>query len=112
MSEILENLESSGFLRYYALFPGKSNGGVYQLTDRFSLFHQTLIRKNRRMNEHFWSDLRETPKNKVRAFQAETATRGTPHITFVSTYGLKRKQYATIVQSEVTLDDLFSAPVC
>ena len=188
LSEILENLESSDFLRYYSRFPGKTNGGVYQLTDCFSLFHQTFIRKNHGMNEHYWSDLRETPKitawrgyafervclrhvpqikaalgisgiaasiyswrsrnsspgaqidlvidradglinlceikfskyefeitkayaetlkNKVRVFQAETGTRGTPHITFVSTYGLKRNQYAPMIQSEVTLDDLF-----
>jgi len=53
----------------------------------------------------------ETLKNKARAFQAETGTRGTPHITFVSTYGLKRSQYAAIVQSEITLDDLFSPSI-
>ena len=189
LSAVLENLEISDFLRYYALFPGKANGGVYQLTDCFSLFHQAFIRKNRGMNEHYWSDLRETPKitawrgyafeqvclrhapqikaalgifgiaaniyswrsrtaspgaqidlvidradglinlceikfskyefeitkaygetlkNKAHAFQAETGTRGMPHITFVSTYGLKRNQYASLVQSEVTLDDLFT----
>jgi hypothetical protein len=192
LSEALENLEISDFLRYYTLFPGKANGGVYQLTDCFSLFHQTFIRNNRGMNEHYWSDMRETPKitawrgyafeqvclrhapqikaalgisgiaaniyswrsrtaspatqidlvidradglinlceikfskyefeitkaygetlkNRVRAFQSETGTRGTPHITFVSTYGLKRNQYAAMVQSEVTLDDLFNPAV-
>ena len=29
------------------------------------------------------------------------------HLTYVTTYGLKRNRHSGIVQSEVTLDDLF-----
>lgn len=29
------------------------------------------------------------------------------HLTYVTTYGLKRNKHSGIVQSEVTLDDLF-----
>lgn len=29
------------------------------------------------------------------------------HLTFVTTYGVKRNMYSSIVQSEVTMDDLF-----
>ncbi|MDR0874579.1 MAG: AAA family ATPase [Clostridiales Family XIII bacterium] len=62
VSEMLSNLELSGFIRYYSLFPGKTNGGLYQLIDNFSLFHQTFIKNNAGDNEHFWSDLHETPR--------------------------------------------------
>jgi hypothetical protein len=62
LSEILQNLEMSGFIRYYARFPDKIRGGLYQLVDNFSLFHQTFIEGNAGQNEHFWSDLHETPR--------------------------------------------------
>jgi hypothetical protein len=32
----------------------------------------------------------------------------TVHLTFIATYGLKQNQYSGMVQSVVTLDDLFS----
>ena len=53
----------------------------------------------------------ETLKNKVHVFQKETGTHVTPHITFISTYGLKRNQYAAMVQSEVRLEDLFMTAI-
>jgi len=191
-SEILQNLETSGFIRYYALYPGKSKGGIYQLIDNFSLFHKTFIEGNYGQNEHFWGDQHETPRlnawrgyafeqlclrhigqikwalgiagissdvyswksresdpgaqinlvinradrivnlceikfskyefeikkdyaeklrNKVFAFGSETRNGSTPHLTFVTTYGVKHTGYANMVQSEVIMDDLFSAPI-
>jgi AAA+ ATPase superfamily predicted ATPase len=62
LSEILQNLVMSGFIRYYARFPGKVRNGLYQLIDNFSLFHQTFVEGNLGQNEHFWSDLHETPR--------------------------------------------------
>jgi len=62
VSEILQNLEMSGFIRYYSRFPGKIRNGLFQLIDNFSLFHQTFIEGNTGQNEHFWSDLHETPR--------------------------------------------------
>ncbi|MCL2825943.1 MAG: AAA family ATPase [Eggerthellaceae bacterium] len=190
-SEVLNDLELSGFIRYYALFPGKSSNGLYQLIDNFSLFWQTFVEGNRGQNEHFWSDLHETPRlnawrgyafeqlclrhidqikwslgiagvsadvyswqsresdpgaqidlvidradrivnlceikfakyefdikkdyaeklrNKLFAFGNETRSSSTPHLTFITTYGVKKTGYASMVQSEVILDDLFSAP--
>ena len=44
---------------------------------------------------------------KVAAFIRETGTNDTCHLTFVTTYGLKRTRASCVVQSEVTLDDLF-----
>ena len=46
-------------------------------------------------------------REKVGAFRRETGVRGNCHLTFVTTYGLRRNAYSGIVQSEVTLDDLF-----
>lgn len=40
-------------------------------------------------------------------FKEMTATRKAVHLTYVTTYGLKRTAHAGFVQSEVTLDDLF-----
>lgn len=48
-------------------------------------------------------------REKVGAFKRETGTHGNCHLTFVTTYGLRRNIHCGIVQSEVTLDDLFRA---
>ena len=47
-------------------------------------------------------------RNKKAAFKRETRTRKAVHVTYVTTYGLAKNKYAANVQSEVTLDDLFS----
>ena len=39
------------------------------------------------------------------AFKRETRTRKAVHVTYVTTFGLKRNAYANDIQSEVTLDD-------
>ena len=41
------------------------------------------------------------------AFEQVTNTRSAIHLTFVTTAGLLQNKYSGIVQSEVTLDDLF-----
>jgi hypothetical protein len=191
LSEVLQNLVTSGFIRYYARFPGNVRNGLYQLVDNFSLFHQTFVEGNPGQNEHFWSDLHETPRliswrgyafeqlcfkhidqikralgiagiatdiyswksrssdpgaqidlvisradrivnlceikfakyefeikkdyaerlrNKAFAFGNETGAAATTHLTFVTTYGVKRNAYSNMVQSEVLLDDLFMDP--
>ena len=46
-------------------------------------------------------------REKVGAFKRETGTRDNCHLTFVTTYGLRRNSHCGMVQSEVTLDDLF-----
>ena len=189
LSEILQNLVISGFVRYYARYPGKIRNGLYQLIDNYSLFHQIFIEENKGQNEHFWSDQHETPRliawrgyafeqlcfkhinqikqtlgiagistdifswksknsapvaqidlvlsradriinlcelkfakyefeikkdysvklrNKIFAFGNETGASATTHLTFVTTYGVKRNAYSNMVQSEIVLDDLFA----
>ena len=60
-------------------------------------------------NEAFAIDAEYAAKlrEKVGAFKRETGTRSNCHLTFVTTFGLRRNKYSSIVQSEVTLDDLF-----
>ena len=45
--------------------------------------------------------------NKLNAFRQESGTRKTLHLTFITTYGVKQNSYSNIVQSEITLDDIF-----
>ena len=46
-------------------------------------------------------------REKVGAFKRETGTNSNCHVTFVTTYGLRRNAYSGIANSEVTMDDLF-----
>ncbi len=46
-------------------------------------------------------------RNKLAAFLAETKTRKSIQLTFVTTYGVKPNAYSSRVQSEVLLEDLF-----
>ena len=49
----------------------------------------------------------ERLRNRVETFRRETGMRGGIHLTFVTPFGIKRNKYRNLVQSEVTLDDLF-----
>ena len=40
-------------------------------------------------------------------FRRQTRTRKALHLTMVTTYGLRPGQYNGLIQSEVTMDDLF-----
>jgi len=50
----------------------------------------------------------ENLHNKRTVFLAETGTRKAVHITLVTTYGLTEKGHNASVQSEITLDDLYT----
>jgi hypothetical protein len=49
----------------------------------------------------------ENLRNKISAFLRETKTRKAVHLTLITTYGVKRNINSGIVQSEVTMADLF-----
>ena len=46
-------------------------------------------------------------KRRMAELKELSGTRKSVHVTYVTTYGLKKNSYAKNVQSEVTLDDLF-----
>jgi AAA+ ATPase superfamily predicted ATPase len=48
--------------------------------------------------------------NKLNLFAQETQAKEALHLTMATTYGLERNAHASIVQSEITMDDLFSSP--
>ena len=58
-------------------------------------------------------EIKDAEERRVRArkelFKETTGTRKAVHLTYVTTYGLKRNKHSGVVQSEVTLDDLFRA---
>ena len=59
-------------------------------------------------------EIKEPEERRMRArkelFKETVGTRKAVHLTYVTTYGLKRNKHSGIVQSEVTLDDLFRSP--
>ena len=58
-------------------------------------------------------EIKDAEDRRIRArkelFKETTGTSKAVHLTYVTTYGLKRNKHSGIVQSEVTLDDLFRA---
>ena len=64
LSEILETLEASGFIRSYRSYGAKKKNSIYQLTDPFSLFHFRFL-ESRPSDERFWSSTVGTPAQVV-----------------------------------------------
>lgn len=188
LTDILSDLEQSGFVRSYAPFGKRKKGTVFQLVDNFSLFYFRFMRGKPvsrpdywlssvdSVERHSWEGLafelvclwherqlkealriggvqtntaswrsekksggaqidlllerkdgivnlcemkfssgafaisekyeREL-RNKIQLFKDETGTRKSVHLTLVSAEGLRRNGHAGIVQSVVTLNDLF-----
>jgi hypothetical protein len=50
----------------------------------------------------------EVLRNKRGAFRYETKTSKALYLTMITTYGIKHNEYWNNIQSEVTMDDLFS----
>ena len=46
-------------------------------------------------------------RNKLGVFREVTRTHDALHITMITTYGVKSNSHSGIVQSQVTIDDLF-----
>lgn len=46
-------------------------------------------------------------RNKKASLISNTGTNKAVHLTMITTYGLKHNLYSGIIQSEVTMDDLF-----
>jgi len=73
LTDVLKDLELSGFIRRYNAYPRKKNGSLYQLIDSFSLFWYSFLEKARPSSSHYWSGMRNTPKlNAWRGYAFET----------------------------------------
>ena len=54
-------------------------------------------------------DYHEKIRNKIESFRRMTKTRKAIQVVFVTTYGVRQNTYSSIVQGQVTLDDLFES---
>ena len=63
LTEVLKNLCKCDFIRKYSAFGKKGKGCIYQLTDLFSLFFLKFIGKRNGLDEHYWSNLKESGRN-------------------------------------------------
>lgn len=63
-------------------------------------FSQSEFEITKQYDEHL--------RKRAESFRSSTRTRKALHLTFVTTYGIKKNMYSGNVQSEVKLDDLFA----
>ena len=61
LTECLENLELSGFLRRYSVGGNGKRGAVYQLIDNYTIFYFKFVKGNLRKDVHFWSHNLNSP---------------------------------------------------
>ena len=193
LTDALEDLELSGFIRRFEPIGAKKKGTVFQLMDCFTLFHLRFMAGRPAARGGFWTTSVDTPacaaweglafervcfwheeqikaalgisgvsstvcawrghgeggapraqidmlidrrdgvvnvceikfssvpfsidaryaeslRNKIATFKEAAAPRKSVHLTFITAEGLKRNSHSGMVQSEVTLDDLFRPP--
>jgi hypothetical protein len=62
LTEILNNLELSGFIRKYSCFPNIKKDALYQLVDHFSLFYSKFILNENINDSEYWVKNQNSPK--------------------------------------------------
>ncbi len=63
LTEMLDNLEYSGFIRIRSFFGSKKK--CYQLSDYYSLFYFRFIKGNFGLDEHFWTNTLDNPTRRA-----------------------------------------------
>ena len=192
LTEIIDNLVSSGFVRVSNFYKKKKKDALYQLADYYTAFYFRYIKDNYGKDEHYWSNAIDNPsrrawegltfeqvckdhikqikqklgisgvlteesvwytrgdedlgidgaqidlvlerrdrvinlcemkysmneyvidkaydsilRNKIEAFRRMTGSKHSLQMTMITTYGVKQNKYSNLIQSQVTLDDLF-----
>jgi hypothetical protein len=64
-TELLSELEESGFIRRYPPFGKKSRNSLYQLTDFYTLFYLRFIQDAQILDENNWSGGVDDPKRRA-----------------------------------------------
>jgi uncharacterized protein len=64
-SQMLEELEQSGFITSYFPFGKRKKDMLYRLTDEYSLFYLRFIERNKDSGNNTWNQLSQTPTAKV-----------------------------------------------
>jgi len=65
LTQLLEELEESGFICKYIPFGKKERNSLYQLGDFFSLFHTKFIKGQKRFDKNHWKKMVDNPKQKA-----------------------------------------------
>ena len=63
LSEVLDNLCKCDFVRKYTPYGKKEKGSIYQLTDLYSLYYLKFIGNRTGLDEHYWSNIKESARN-------------------------------------------------
>jgi len=64
-TEILNELEESGFIRKYSPIDRIKRESIYQLTDFFSLFHQKFINSLKQPEANYWLSRIDSPSHRA-----------------------------------------------
>ena len=64
-TRILQELEESGFIRKYDSFGKKEKQNLYQLSDFYSFFYLKWVKESNRMDEHFWLNEMDSPRQRA-----------------------------------------------
>lgn len=108
ISGILSNVCSWSSLPFMDASGAKWKGGqVDMLIDRADGVINLCEMKYAHDEYVIDADYSQRLRERASSFRVATKTKKTIWHTFVTTYGVKRNQYAGIVNSEVTTDDLF-----
>jgi hypothetical protein len=65
LTNVLTELESSGFVRRYTPFGNKRKGALYQLADHYTLFYFAFVEGSEDSDGSYWLKMRETQKYRV-----------------------------------------------
>ena len=63
LSEVLDNLCKFDFIRKHSAYGKKEKGSIYRLTDLFSLYFLKFIGKKTGLDEHYWTNIKESARN-------------------------------------------------
>lgn len=63
LTTALNNLCRCDFIRRYSSFGKKERGSIYQLTDLFTLYFLKFVAGHSGLDEHYWSNLKESARN-------------------------------------------------
>ena len=65
ITRILEELETSRFIRRYNSFEKKGRNAIYQLIDFFTLFYFNFIINKPENDDHFWTNFIENARHRT-----------------------------------------------
>lgn len=65
LSKMLNNLESSGFIRVANFYGKKKKDALFQLSDYYTAFYFRYIKDNYGKDEHYWSNAIDNPARRA-----------------------------------------------